>query len=94
MSNYAEKKAYSIELSKAASNYFRKLDAPTKKRIQKTLRELAEDPTTSFLSIKKLVGRTEEYRLRVGNYRIIYEVRNNILVIHIIAIGPRGDVYK
>lgn len=94
MTNYAEKKAYNIELSKEAANYFRRLDVPTKKRIKLTLYALAEDPHTSLMSIKKLAGRIDEYRLRVGNYRIIYKVIDDILIIYIITIGPRGDVYK
>jgi Cytotoxic translational repressor of toxin-antitoxin stability system len=34
------------------------------------------------------------YRLRVGNYRIIYEIKNNELIIYVIRLGPRGDIYK
>lgn len=94
MTNYAKKKTYSIKLSKDAANYFRKLDVPTKKRIKQFLYALAEDPYTTSMPVKKLVGRAGEYRLRVGSYRIIYEINNGILVIYIIAIGPRGDVYK
>jgi mRNA interferase RelE/StbE len=39
-------------------------------------------------------GTTDEYRLRIGTYRVIYSVENNRLLIYIIKIGPRGDVYK
>ncbi len=42
---------------------------------------------------KKLVGR-DGYRMRVGNYRVIYEIHDKQLIVIIIDIGPRADIYK
>ena len=44
--------------------------------------------------IKRLQGRTEDYRLRVGDYRIIFTKDDEKLLIYVIEIAPRGDVYK
>jgi len=49
---------------------------------------------TSKLDIKKLHGRKNEWRLRVGNYRVIYEILRAEILIDIIKIEPRGDIYK
>lgn len=87
-------KEYSVQLSKPAQTYLSKLDRPTKERIVKSLRHLALDPYSELLDIKPLTGRPDQIRLRVGNYRIIYKVENDILIIYVIAIRPRGDVYK
>jgi len=43
---------------------------------------------------KKLKGSNNEYRIRVGNYRIVYTINNNILIITVIKISHRKDVYK
>ncbi|WP_418303833.1 type II toxin-antitoxin system RelE family toxin [Paenibacillus crassostreae] len=58
------------------------------------LQVLSDNPYNPELDIKKMHGVTEEFRLRVGIYRVIYTINNNILQIHIIKIGSRGDVYK
>lgn len=87
-------KEYKVELAKPAQNYLSRLDAPTKKRIVNALRQLAIDPDTTTLDIKPLAGMPGYLRLRVGNYRIIYEIQQDIVVIYVIAIRPRGEVYK
>ena len=50
-------------------------------------------PTNPKIDIKKLKG-VEEFRLRIGKYRFIYQIKNNILVIVIEKAGSRGDIYK
>lgn len=54
---------------------------------------LAKDPYNPNLASKKLHGRAG-YRIRVGDWRILYELKNEELIIIIIKIGSRGDVYK
>ncbi|XID91565.1 type II toxin-antitoxin system RelE/ParE family toxin [Paenibacillaceae bacterium WGS1546] len=86
--------SYSIEIYKDALKYLNKLDKPTRTRIVHSLQILADNPYNPELDIKKMQGITEEYRLRVGNYRVIYTLNDNILQIQVIKIGSRGDVYK
>lgn len=66
---------------------------PEAERIAKRLYQLAENPDTAT-DVKALSGRTGEYRLRVGDWRIIYRIVRDKLQIQIVKIGPRGDVYK
>lgn len=86
--------SYSIEIYRDALKYLTKLDRPTRTRIVHALQILADNPYNPELDIKKLQGVIEEYRMRVGNYRIIYTLNDKILQIQVIKIGPRGDVYK
>lgn len=44
--------------------------------------------------VKKLQGDDNSYRLRVGDYRVIYEVVDNVLIVTVIKIGHRSDIYK
>jgi mRNA interferase RelE/StbE len=56
------------------------------------IEELAVDPFSAN-NVKKLEGR-DGYRLRVGNWRVIYEVNGNTIVLYVVAIGARGGVYQ
>jgi mRNA interferase RelE/StbE len=73
----------------------KKIDLPHQKIIKEKLLILAENPEILKNNIIKLAGIMEDYyRLRVGNYRIIYEKRDNDLIILIIRIGHRREVYQ
>lgn len=85
---------YSIEFDKSAFKYLQKLDKPTRTRIVHSLQILSENPLNSELDIKRMQGTIDEFRLRIGNYRIIYSIENDKLLIYVIKIGSRGDVYK
>lgn len=60
-------------------------------RIIAAIRSLAEEPRPS--GVKKLTGR-EAWRIRVGNYRIIYEIHDQALIVLVVSIGHRQDVYR
>lgn len=81
---------YTVTIKKSAAKYIDKLDRPTAQRIRAAIIELSHDPTIGEL----LTNHTEQYKYRVGNYRILYDVYNTELIIDIIKIGPRGDVYN
>lgn len=85
---------YEIELSTEATKYLRKLDKPTRIRILNHLNLLAENPRHAELDIKKLQGKKNLYRLRVGTCRILYSIKEDLLVVYVVTIGSRGDVYK
>ena len=61
--------------------------------IRDKLRELATDPYAPNNNVKKLQGR-EGYRLRVGAWRVIYEIRDGQMIILVLDIGPRGGIYR
>lgn len=85
---------YKIELSKRSYKYLEKLDKRSKQRISNYLLLLTDNPRNPELNIKKIQGESSMYRLRVGGFRILYTIEDNILIITIIKIGPRGDVYN
>ena len=64
--------SYRIELSPAAARQLRKLDGAARRRVQAAVELLASDPRPP--SAKKLVGGDGEWRVRTGDYRIVYEI--------------------
>lgn len=85
--------AYKVTLSPDAAKIFRKLDQPVQKRIAALVSKIENSINPRF-SGKALVGRDKEWRYRVGDYRLICEIRDKQLIIWIIGIGHRSDVYR
>ena len=85
---------YEIRWSRKAVSYLKRLELATRKRIVEAIETLASDPSNQNLDVKPMHRRPGEFRLRVGDYRIIYEPEQQILLISVIAIRPRGDVYR
>jgi len=81
---------YKITISKTAQKQLDKLQDNIADRLIEAIYSLANNPRP--IGFKKLKGR-DGYRIREGNYRIIYEVIDNILVINVIAVGHRKDIY-
>lgn len=85
---------YSIEYLREALKELSQLDRATQKIIKEKLDKLAENPETLKNNIKALKGEHQDkYRLRIGSYRIIYKMENEKLIILIIRIGHRKEVY-
>jgi mRNA interferase RelE/StbE len=82
---------YRIELRPAALRALRKLDPQVGRRIRGAIALLAEDPRPP--NAKKLNGR-DAFRVRVGDYRVIYTVDDGILLIVVVTPGHRRDVYE
>lgn len=81
---------YRLEVSHAAHRQVRKLPAKTQERINQAIARLAKEPRPS--GTKKLTGR-EGYRIRTGDYRILYQIDDNSKVVIIYRVMARGDVY-
>ena len=79
---------YNIKLTKKAEKFIKKQDKDTQKRIIKAIIELPEG------DIKRLKGMGETYRLRVGDFRVLFDKNDKELVIVVIDVGIRGQVYK
>lgn len=84
---------YQLYYTRAAIKVLRRMPAPYRERIRARLAEVAADPEGYGGDWKPLKG-TPFMRLRVGTYRAICEVRSGELVLLVIKIGSRGDVYK
>ncbi len=84
--------AYRVEITRSAEKDLGKLDSQIAKRIAAAIRALAEDPHPP--GVDKLAGRKFGWRIRVGGWRVLYDVYDDLLVIDIIRVQPRGQVYK
>jgi mRNA interferase RelE/StbE len=82
---------YRIEILRSAQKQLAKIDQVAQKRIINAVYELAENPRPT--GCKKLSGRPA-WRIRVGEYRVIYEIHDNQLLVLIIAMGSRKDIYR
>jgi mRNA interferase RelE/StbE len=84
---------YSIVYSKEAVKSLQRMPRNTAQLIRKKLEEIAVDPFGDHLNAKKLQGR-EGYRLRVGDWRVIYKIQNQQLMIIVLKVASRGEVYE
>ncbi len=84
---------YKVVFTKQASKKFYKLPRNTQRVIKDKLEQLAANPHAQHPNISKLQKRAG-YRLRIGNWRVIYEIKDEMLIILILKIGSRGDVYR
>ncbi len=83
---------YNVELKRPAAKALQKLPKPSRKRIIEKLEEFEESLPPQDET--KMKGNNPFHKVRIGNYRIIYEIQNEILVVLAIKIGHRKDVYK
>lgn len=81
---------YRIELRPAAVRALRKLDPSVRRRLQGAIALLAKDPRPP--AARALQGRPA-LRVRVGDYRIIYTVADDVLLVVVVTLGHRRDVY-
>lgn len=83
--------SYRLEFKKSAIKELNSLPNKEIKKIINAINQLIEEPRS--LNSKKLTA-SEVYRMRVGDYRILYEIKDNVLIIYIIKIGHRKDIYR
>lgn len=81
---------YTIEFRSKVLKALVKINEPNYSAIKKEIYALADNPRPQ--GYRKLKGR-KGYRIRVGDYRVIYEIFDNILVIEVIDLGHRKDIY-
>jgi mRNA interferase RelE/StbE len=82
---------YRLEVSHTAHRQIYRLPTQTQERVNRAIALLAENPRPH--GVKKLTAR-EGYRVRVGDYRILYQVDDDAKLIIIFRVMARGDVYK
>jgi len=82
---------YKVEIVKSAIKELAKI--PTKEAIKLTekINELKENPRPK--GCIKLSGTKDEYRIRAGNYRVLYTIEDNVLLVQVFKVGHRKDVY-
>ena len=84
--------SYRIQVAPAAVRQLRKLDRAAQRRVQAAIELLASKPRPS--GAKKLVGGDGEWRVRTGDYRIVYEIHDSVLLVLVVAVGHRRDIYE
>jgi mRNA interferase RelE/StbE len=82
---------FEIHWKKSAQRELRKLDALVIPRIIHAIQELENNPKPQ--GCKKLKGSEHSYRIRIGNYRVIYEIFEAKVIIEIVRVRHRKDVY-
>lgn len=85
-----ESKKFTVKLNSESSKTFSNLTKHDKNQISKRLIQLEENP---YQDAKKLKDR-ELWRIRVGDYRIIYKIDKGILYVFVIRVGLRKEIYK
>lgn len=84
---------YSVSLAKTAARFLLRLrDAKLKARIDKAIGDLAGDPRP--LGSRMLSGSNDRYRVRIGDYPVIYRVDKPNLAIQVLLIGHRREIYE
>ena len=83
---------YRVEYAPAADKQIRRLDPVAQDRVIRTVALLASNPRPPKAT--QLVGGRGEWRVRTGDYRIVYEVREDVLVVLVVRVGHRREVYR
>ena len=84
--------AYTVEILPRAQRQLAKFDRPIRKRLGDAIDELEKNPRPP--GVKKLEGEDNIWRIRVGDYRILYEIHDRKLLILVVDVGHRSDVYR
>jgi len=83
---------YRVEIARSAEKQLRRLRAADRRRVARAMVALAGEPFPA--GFRKLSGYDDVFRIRVGVYRVLYSVSGRTLVIIILKIGHRKDVYR
>jgi len=84
--------SYRIEWTENAKRAFRKLGKQPQRRLAKAIDALAEEPRPA--GVKKLETTEDLYRIRVGDYRVVYQLQDQALLVLIVRVGDRKDIYR
>jgi mRNA interferase RelE/StbE len=84
--------AYRIEIKSQAIKALAQIPSPHRRRIAGAIDGLARNPRPT--GCVKLAGASDAYRNRVGDYRIVYQIEDRVLVVYVIRMAHRKDVYR
>ena len=84
--------SYRIEVKKSAAKALKKIPKTDRKRIVDKIDNLAKSPPNPDTT--KMTGNNPFHKVRVGDYRIVYEIQDDVLLILIVKIGHRKDIYR
>jgi mRNA interferase RelE/StbE len=84
--------SYRVEITRQALKHIKKLPKPLVQRLLLAARALGENPRPD--GVRKLRGFDNYYRIREGDWRVIYTIEDEPLLVLVITIKPRGEAYK
>lgn len=84
--------SYRIEVKRSAAKALKNIPKADRKRIVDKIDSLAKSPPSPETS--KMKGSNPFHKVRVGNYRIVYEIQEDVLLILVVKIGHRKDIYR
>jgi len=87
----AEKKVYRIEVTPRAQKDLKALPTGERQRVAEQIDALKTDPRPT--GCRKLRGREDFYRIRAGDYRVVYQIEDEVLFILIVRVGDRKEIY-
>ena len=83
---------YEIRFERSVDKLYRRLPKKLIVRLDQAILALADDPRPP--GCKKLAGERDYWRIRVGDWRIIYTIQDDMLLIVVVEVAPRGDAYR
>ncbi|HUT53039.1 MAG TPA: type II toxin-antitoxin system RelE/ParE family toxin [bacterium] len=83
---------YRVKIAPRALKSLAKVPEPDQTRVRHRIRLLAEEPRPR--GVEKIKGREDLYRIRAGDYRVLYEVEDDVLFVLVVRVGHRKDVYR
>lgn len=83
---------YKVEFAPHASREFNKLPKSVQADIDPVITSLAVNPRP--YGYRKLHGWRDTYRVRIGDYRVIYEIHDGVLLVLVVSVGDRADIYR
>ena len=84
--------SYEVQILPKAARQIKALPIDVRQDISLTIQSLANDPRP--IGVKKLSGEKDIYRVRVGNYRVLYQIIDKVLVVVFVSVGHRREVYR
>ena len=84
--------SYSITFARSARKELQRVDVATARRILARIEALAANPRPR--GCRKIRGRRDLWRLRIGDYRVVYSIEESTRVIDVIVVRPRGEAYR
>ena len=84
--------AYEVQFKPAALRSLQKLPHDVQRRLSKAIDALAKNPRPH--GVEKISGMQKAYRIRSGDYRVVYEIHDEIIVVYILKIGHRREIYR
>ena len=83
---------YTVRFASTATRDFRRLPVQIQDRVRFAIRRLAANPRPP--GVRKLSGNAADYRIRVGRYRVLYDINDAEILVYIVRIGHRREVYR